>query len=52
MEIAQQGGERHRDILFQLKERKFNYKVSAVRLSENRLLAMHCERSPYCYLTA
>ncbi|MBQ8370004.1 MAG: NUDIX domain-containing protein [Clostridia bacterium] len=38
------------DISYTSGNRKFNYRVCAVILSEGRLLAMHDERSPYYYL--
>lgn len=38
------------DISFNQENQKFNYRVCAVIISENRLLAMHDERSPYFYL--
>ena len=38
------------DISFNQEKRKFNYRVCAMIISENRLLAMHDERSPYFYL--
>ena len=38
------------DISFVSGQDKFNYRVCAVILSGNRILAMHDERSPYYYL--
>ena len=38
------------DISFVLGEAKFNYRVGAVMLNGDRLLAMRDERSPYFYL--
>lgn len=38
------------DISFPCEGQKFNYRVCAVMISENRILAMHDERSPYFYL--
>lgn len=38
------------DISFKVENQKFNYRVCAIILSENRILAMHDERSPYFYL--
>ena len=38
------------DISFKHEDQKFNYRVCAVILSENKILAMHDERSPYFYL--
>lgn len=38
------------DISFDQGNQKFNYRVCAMILSENRILAMHDERSPYFYL--
>ena len=38
------------DITFVSGEGKFNYRVCAVMIAENKILAMHDERSPYYYL--
>ena len=38
------------DISFQMENEKFNYRVCAIIISDNRLLAMKDERSPYYYL--
>ena len=38
------------DISFKVENQKFNYRVCAIMLSENRILAMHDELSPYFYL--
>ena len=38
------------DISFKVENQKFNYRVCAVILSENQILAMRDERSPYFYL--
>lgn len=38
------------DISFKVENQKFNYRVCALILSENRILAMHDELSPYFYL--
>lgn len=38
------------DISYQYEEQKFNYRVCAMIISDNRILAMHDERSPYFYL--
>ena len=38
------------DITFDTEEGRFNYRVSAVLLDGERILAMHDERSPYFYL--
>lgn len=38
------------DISFKLENQKFNYRVCAMIISGNRILAMHDERSPYFYL--
>jgi ADP-ribose pyrophosphatase YjhB (NUDIX family) len=38
------------DITFKTDEGRFNYRVCAIMINENRLLAMHDERSPYFYL--
>lgn len=38
------------DISFVLGQDKFNYRVCAIILSGNKILAMHDERSPYYYL--
>lgn len=38
------------DISFKHENRKFNYRVCAMIISDDRILAMHDERSPYFYL--
>ena len=38
------------DLSFKCDRQKFNYRVCAVILSENQILAMRDERSPYFYL--
>ena len=38
------------DISFKIENQKFNYRVCAMILSGNKILAMHDERSPYFYL--
>ncbi len=38
------------NISFKYENQKFNYRVCAVMISENKILAMHDERSPYFYL--
>ena len=38
------------DISFNVEGVKFNYRVCAVIISDDRLLAMHDDRSPYYYL--
>lgn len=38
------------DISFKQANQKFNYRVCAIIISENKILAMHDERSPYFYL--
>lgn len=38
------------DISFKCDDKKFNYRVCAMVISNNRILAMHDERSPYFYL--
>ena len=38
------------DISFTCEDRKFNYRVCALIISDNKILAMHDERSPYYYL--
>lgn len=38
------------DISFKTEEGRFNYRVCAVIINEDRLLVMHDERSPYYYL--
>lgn len=38
------------DISFNQENQRFNYRVCAMIISENRILAMHDERSPYFYL--
>ena len=38
------------NISFQCENEKFNYRVCAMIISEDKILAMHDERSPYFYL--
>ena len=38
------------DISFQIEAQKFNYRVCAMIISGNKILAMRDERSPYFYL--
>ena len=38
------------DITYISEHKKFNYRVCAVIISNNKILAMHDERSPYFYL--
>ncbi|MCM1150169.1 MAG: NUDIX domain-containing protein [Butyricicoccus sp.] len=38
------------DISFKCENQKFNYRVCAMMISDNKILAMHDERSPYFYL--
>jgi len=38
------------DISFKLENNKFNYRVCAMLISDNKILAMHDDRSPYYYL--
>ncbi len=38
------------DITYTAGQEKFNYRVCAVMISDNKILAMHDERSPYFYL--
>lgn len=38
------------ELSFKCENKKFNYRVCAMILSDNRILAMHDERSPYFYL--
>ncbi len=38
------------DITFQTEQGRFNYRVCAIIIHENKLLAMQDERSPYFYL--
>ena len=38
------------DISFNQENQTFNYRVCAMIISGNRILAMHDERSPYFYL--
>ena len=38
------------DISFKSGNEKFNYRVCAMMISDNKILAMHDERSPYYYL--
>lgn len=39
-----------RDVIFSTDNGVFNYRVCAVIINENKILAMHDERSPYYYL--
>ena len=38
------------DLSFRCDNQKFNYRVCAMIILENKILAMHDERSPYFYL--
>lgn len=38
------------DITFKVENDKFNYRVCAMIVNDNKILAMHDERSPYYYL--
>lgn len=38
------------DLTFKCENQKFNYRVCAMMISDNKVLAMHDERSPYFYL--
>ena len=38
------------DISFKINDEKFNYRVCAIMIDNDKILAMHDERSPYCYL--
>lgn len=38
------------DITFKTEEGRFNYRVCAIIVNDNKLLAMQDERSPYYYL--
>ena len=38
------------DVSFKIGNEKFNYRVSAMIISDGKILAMHDERSPYYYL--
>ena len=38
------------DITYVSNRKKFNYRVCAIIISNNKILAMHDERSPYFYL--
>ena len=38
------------DISFKMENEKFNYRVCAIMISDNRILVMKDERSPYYYL--
>lgn len=38
------------DISFKIENQKFNYRVCAIMITENQILAMHDDRSPYYYL--
>lgn len=46
--IERMGGKM--DITFQTEEGKFNYRVCAIMIYNEKILAMHDERSPYFYL--
>ena len=43
-------GNDNMDISFKFDDQKFNYRVCAMIISEDKILAMHDERSPYYYL--
>ena len=38
------------DITFQIEQGRFNYRVCGMIIHDNKILAMHDERSPYYYL--
>ena len=38
------------DISFKTDNEKFNYRVGAMIIADDKILAMHDERSPYYYL--
>ena len=38
------------DISYKTDDQKFNYRVCAMMISNEKILAMHDERSPYFYL--
>lgn len=38
------------DISYKMDDQKFNYRVCAMMISNEKILAMHDERSPYFYL--
>ena len=38
------------DLSFKCDNKKFNYRVCAMIISDNRILAMHDQHSPYFYL--
>lgn len=38
------------DISFKINDEKFNYRVCAIMIDNDKILAMHDERSPYYYL--
>lgn len=38
------------DITFKVENEKFNYRVCAMMINDDKILAMHDERSPYYYL--
>lgn len=38
------------DITYKVEDKKFNYRVCAIMISNGKILAMHDERSPYFYL--
>lgn len=43
-------GDSNMDITFKTSEGKFNYRVCAVIINDDKILAMQDERSPYYYL--
>ena len=42
--------EKPMDISFEAENNKFNYRVCAIIIHDNKILAMHDDRSPYYYL--
>lgn len=38
------------DITYRVENEKFNYRVCAMIINDDKILAMHDERSPYYYL--
>ena len=39
-----------KDITFKIENNKFNYRVCAIIINDNKILALKDERSPYYYL--
>lgn len=50
MKIVNERGDTQMDISFIHDKEKYNYRVCAIIIENNKILAMHDERSPYYYL--